>query len=594
MRVRVLTLASIMFCVPALASSDVQISEVGLKGYFSASAPSPVTVAVKVPSGVDSIKLDFTASLKQREEITPMRVDHFSARADVKGGELAQITVPLLLPGWYSDRSTLTVDVSDFAGHKIGSSSVDLNAFRQLPSENLVAIFCTEHTACDEAQSQISFSGSQDEVASKNQNFKFVALQLPREHWFEYTAAKFVVVAGAVAGWTPAQRFALEGFVRSGGTVMLLEKECSDPAFLAPYRAGPINGLVRIGKGRLHRVGSLQSKELGPLFAGKNLQTAALPIINNFTPDPLRRELAVSFDFPRLRWFILWLAVYILIVGVGNFGLLRRFHRVEWGWVTTTAIAVLFAIGFYFVSSRNRPRQVTLDNIAVYWMDDKSPNAWENIGLRVSSPERQQLDISVGDDAFLASSVPVNSGVSNADIATEITREQQLEPGWEVQLGPPIQTALSLFRWSFSDLDLQTFHKFAGTVTIDQGFHLKNATGQPFREALYLDFEGNKMYEIPSLGDGEQVDLNTLEPSPIWSREHPVRGEYTVGMYTRPADASQKPWHLKNLPYSGFDFNRARRVFVGLSDAPVPPVTIPGTSYVQHNFALTVVAMDQP
>ena len=211
---------------------------------------------------------------------------------------------------------------------------------------------------------------------------------------------------------------------------MLLEKECAYAAFLASYRVGVPKGHVAVGRGRLYRVPSLSSKELGGLFASKNLKAiisyawneeiAAYPRDYSLV-DPIRQQVGMSFDFPRLRWFLIWLAVYILAVGALNFMLLRRFRRLEWGWVSTTVVAVLFAIGLYIVSSANRPKQIILDDIVVHWMDSNSPNAWDSVGLRVTSPKRQDIRVSVAGDVLLTSNRPTNLNADNVDIAANIT-----------------------------------------------------------------------------------------------------------------------------------------------------------------------------
>jgi len=208
--------------------------------------------------------------------------------------------------------------------------------------------------------------------------------------------------------------------------------------------------------------------------------------------------------------------------------------------VTTTVIAVLFAIGLSLAGSANRPRQVTLDDLPVYWMDSKSPMASETIGLSVSSPERQSLAVSVGDGAILTAGSPANARGSDVDIATEITHERRLQPGWDVRLGPPVQVELSLLRWSFTDLDFQTLHTFPGTVMMSHNLHLKNETGQLFREAMYLDFPENKKYLIFELSPGQEVDLTAVPPAPIYVRIRREAGEFTVESNEEPPGAPHR------------------------------------------------------
>jgi hypothetical protein len=233
------------------------------------------------------------ASLDVRDRLGPTRIDHFSEKVSVKPGEQNQIVVPLLL--WPSGigRSTLEVEVTDGAGHRIGSSSVNLDSPTRLTTGSLIAIFCTNRGLCDEAQSQISFSGSEEDVSAKNQSLKFVALQGPRDSYVDYSAAKVVVIASALSGWTTEQRFAVEEYARAGGTVMLLENECADRGFLAAYRSGTGSGPIHIGRGKLYRIASLPTKQLGGWFAGKNWKEPSNPgyVTQASDMDPLRRWL---------------------------------------------------------------------------------------------------------------------------------------------------------------------------------------------------------------------------------------------------------------------------------------------------------------
>lgn len=55
--------------------------------------------------------------------------------------------------------------------------------------------------------------------------------------------------------------------------------------------------------------------------------------------------------------------------------------------------------------------------------------------------------------------------------------------------------------------------RFAGTAHFVAPGRLRNDTGQAFEEAIYVDFDKDKIYEIPSLAAGAEVDLNRLQSS---------------------------------------------------------------------------------
>jgi len=591
-------LLSLFLSAIAAATNNVQITEVGLKGYYSVTFVTPVQVQVAVPEQVQSIQLDFTVTTGSPDTpYEPWREDRFSQRLSVEPGRKVLIDLPLLLAS--SKHSKLDLTVSDSSGQKIGTSSIDLGSLTVLGSETAIAILCEEHTQCDEAQSQISFGGSEDEVADKNKKLKFIALQSPREHWWDYSAPEYVVVADRISGWTPDQRLALELYLRAGGNLVLLEKNLGDTSFLAAYRQGEAKAdPLRVGRGLLFRLSSLQSKALSSMFTGnllKQLGNGSRPY--GASPmDWLRRRVAVSFSFPRLRWLLIWLAVYVLVVGLVNFALLRKVRRLEWGWVTTASIALIFAVGFYLAGSANRPKQMTLDTISLYLMDPRSPIAVENTGLRVSTPERRLVTVSTADRAVLGVNAPFSSNGTNVEIATEITEARRLQLGWQARLGPPLEVDLSLLRWSFADLDLQSFRTFPGSVTLSQGMILKNDTGQKFSQAVYLDFPDNLKYPISKLAPGEEINLTGVTPEVIWKKQEdgpplplPPNQYY---QYARGHDGG--PFGLQDLVYLGYVSGSHSHVFVGASDEPVSVTDLSAPGFIRKNLAVTVVLLDQP
>lgn len=601
MKFHLLCLALLLLTAAAPALDEVRIEEVGLRGYYSTGTATPVRVQVSASSPTGPVQLDFTVTSGDPDSYQPVRTDHFSKQLSVNPGETVQVELPILLAG--TDRSTLELSVSDSNGRKIGSSSVIANARDLVNTQTLIAILCQDHRLCDEAQSQISFGGSEEETSQKNNAFRFVTLPNPREHWWDYSAARFVVVADSMRAWTPEQKAAVEYYLRSGGELLLLEKEADDSNFLAAYprkegKADPLH----VGNGKLYRVTDLRSKELSSLFTGdsyKKISAGASPSVRPFygnaTESWMRRRVGVSFDFPRLRWVLIWLGTYVLLAGLVNFTLLRRWRRLEWGWMTTTCIAVLFAGGLYVASSMRRPKNVTLDDVVIYSMDSRSPVAYEQIGLRVSSPDRMATSISVGDDGVVDTRNSAPSETTNAEIATEITQSRRMQAGWQMKLGPPPEIGLSLLRWSFVDLDLQTFHVFAGPVILTPDLHLKNNTGQQFGEAMYLDFAQNRKYFMPGLASGQEIDIRSMVPTAIWRDVSTPNGKFAMRQAVMdPTVPDRGPLSLKGVPYYGLQWGAGTHFFVGLSDRPAPDTSLTGVHFVRQNVALTAVALDPP
>jgi hypothetical protein len=338
--------------------------------------------------------------------------------------------------------------VVDAAGKVIGKSQVGLNSLTRVDNEGLVVMLCGDRKLCDAIQSQISFSGSTEEVSEKNRRFKFLALDRPRERWWDYDVAGFLVVADPVSRWIPEERLAVERHLRGGGRVVLMEKESADPSFLAAYRHRVAkDGPVQVGRGSLWTIADIENQTLGLMFTGKLLKSmvdgaSPFPALGGSFGEWLRNRVGVTFRFPRLRWILLSMTVYILVVGLANFALLHRLRKMEWGWISTTSIAILFAISFYMLSSAKRPKQLTVDDIPIYWMDSHSPIAQESLGLRVSSPRQQSVSLKIADDELITTRAAFQPNIPNAQIATAITESRREVSGWQVSLGPPLEVEL--------------------------------------------------------------------------------------------------------------------------------------------------------
>jgi hypothetical protein len=456
---------------------------------------------------------------------------------------------------------------------------------------NLIVMMCASDNACKTAQSQIQFSGSIEDRADKNRQTAFETVIDPRDHWWAYSAGKAIVLAMPTAQFTRGQRDALEGFLREGGRLVLLESEIADPGFLSAYRKGsPSPDGEGVGKGTLFRVSALSANELGKIFTGQNLRDVIND--NSTTTDQnqtvwLNRQFATAFHFPRLRWILIWLGIYTAMVGVLNFAVLRRLHRLEFGWISMCGLALLFAAGFYFYNASGRPKNFGLDNLATYCLDARSPLATGDYSLRVSAPERRDVRVSVA-DAAVFNSPDFNQDEANSHIWSDMNRQTaQRGRTYEIQLGPPSQFELSMLKWSFHDLHLQGLHEFPGTVHFLAPNLLRNDTGQRFSEAVYLDYASDLLYALPALAPGAEIRLDTITPKKLRTQS----GEFHATVVPNVGSGRQT---LEDMSHTvGFPFGIPRRVFVGLSDGPALPVEL-NVPHQSSTHSLILVALEQP
>ncbi len=566
-----------------VADANLRIADIGLHGYSGAT--SSVRLIVRNPSPeAQTIHLRIAATDQNNSVANNSVVNTITADVTLNAGEERELELPLLMPG---GNAVVTADATA-AGVVFGHDKQEA----PLRQANLIVLMCSSDGTCKTAQSQIQFSGTVEERADKNRQAKFEIVNDPRDHWWAYSACRAIVLARPTADFTRAQRDALEGFLRSGGRLVLLEDEIADPSFLSAYRQGPASSKSeRVGKGTLIRVSGLNSNDLGDAFVGQNLRGVLEPTYgwnpNQNQTGWLSRRFATAFDFPRLRWLLIWLAVYIVMIGVLNFAVLRRLRRLELGWISMCGLALLFAAGFYFSSASRRPKSFRLDNLATYYLDSRSPLALADYNLRVSAPDRRDVLVSITDPAVFTSS-NFGDNEANSQIWAEMNRQAAQERRtYDIHLGPPSQVELPLLKWSFQDLSLQGLHEFPGTVHFVAPNRLRNDTGQRFEDAVYLDYPANALYELRALGPGEEIQLDSITPTRI-RPENGKRQPMILPTYDARQQTLQDAVLTSGLPFVGWG-----RVFAGLSDGPALPVEL-NVSHQRSVHALIVVVLEQP
>jgi len=588
-----LLLMASMMSTPAWAAIEVRIDAVGLDGYVSNFLPTPVRVHIAAPE-TQRVELVLLVQSEwafgARRGVS--RTDRFTTQLVVQAGQPIDITVPVLLAWGFS---RLDAVITEPNGKHLASQSEDSRSLNLKYHTNvqmqppLVAIYCTIEKVCQDAQTQITFGGSSEESSKKNKELKFAFLHDLQRSWWAYGAASTLVVAGSIASATGEQKQALEGYLRSGGTLILLQKEAADEGFLAAYRNGePTGSGVVVGKGRLLRVPSVEDSALRRALTGSQLENVITTLGMPWGAQG-RRLLATPFHFPRLRWLVIWLAVYILVIGPMNFLLLRRFRRLEWGWLTVCLVAAGFATALYISSSSNRPKQFQLDDVVIYRMDARSGLASCEFGLRVSSPIRRSVTIAISDDVVLIDTQRFgSSGLPETDIASDITDRPRLQPGWEVQMGPPLSIEFPMLRWSFHDLNAVGLRRFAGSVHWTSPMHLRNETGQSFKQAVYLDYKQNRKYLISGVAAGQEIDLASINSEPIWEEKGGQVQMEDVQLAIEPG----RSFSLSGLPYLGV--GPARQIFAAVNEGPVLAASLPGLATTRRNLALTLVSLDEP
>lgn len=596
----------ILLAPAALCAQDsVRIDHVGLGAgeTYGSALPTPVRVHVPAVPRAQTLELQFQFAAREgnsveieKSPLIPLP-NRISKQIEVSANTPLDIELPVDLPD--EGRLAIQLNVLDNSGRKIGEATREFDS-QYRGDENLVVIYCADMQVCNGASSQIRASVDSMEGGARSARI-IDTLQEPVQHWWEYNLADSVVVAGPTAHLSAGQSDAFEKYLRGGGTLIILEKEIADATFLSAYRQGePSSESIHVGMGRLFRLPSLASVQLG-----KNFEWGAGTSHADYSKwfgapegnaSHFLHRVGMSFTFPHLHWLILWLGIFIAVIGPLNFLALHRLKKLEWGWITTCVISVLFAGGLYFANSVRRPTDFTLDDTVVYWMDPQSSTAFAQYVFRVYSPERRSVDLSVSqDDVFLRPDWNRNFGETAASLGTEMLGGNAGSlSGWQKLLGPPQHLEIPMLRWSYQDFHAVNFHDFPGTVHWSSPMHLKNDTGESFREAIFLDYKANRRYLIPHVAPGEEIDLNKARAEYIILPEEErkkLAAEYPQGFSATSQLLSEKPFSVEEMTIDHAGVSP--QYFIGWADAPISNAKLDVPFVQRPHGALMIVMFNQ-
>jgi hypothetical protein len=616
--------AIVLAVAPAAYCSDtIRIAEIGAKGYYYQQLPARLRVVI-FHSDPQPATVEIRVLIHSFPDPRIERVDTFSKRITLAPNDQRLEEMPVLLR--FSPKATVQVQEVDARGGVLAEDTGPLEP--PLQNEYLIAIVCAQPAVCQQAQSQISFSGTGPEQTGKGKVLRFVTMDDPPEQFWGYSPAQTAVLARPVAGMSANQREALEDYVREGQALIVLEDQAPDTSFLSAYRPPPsTRGVSSIGEGRIIWVPSLASSDLGKLYTGLALGRAILGWEGDRSvKDQLswaRKRLSVQFRFPTLAWLLAWLGAYVLIAGVGNFVLLRKLDRREWGWITLPCISLVFACAMYLSSASNRPHELRGDDTALYWMDEKSPVAFVERGERVSSNRRQQVLANINGHEILAGDRNYTGDSLSLSMFGDQPGDNPLSH-WTVQVGSPTTVELGMLQWSYRDMEFVGVENEPGTVRRLDESHFRNETGKSFRQGMYVD--GTNAYFFDSIPNGSQIDLAAARKKPFSKATH-CRVCATIGFPSEIANVgagellseravengsvsqddretitdalqvAQRPFDLGELIRAwpadgGHAFETRSGLFFGLADEAQPSLSFPGKRFIAKGYSITIVSYE--
>jgi len=577
-----LFLLALVFTSNPSCAQSASIGDVGIQGFFSiGSAPTRVRVQLSNP-GPQPVILNITVSVSEKDAHLG-RIDRFASSVSLQANESRTIDLPIPL---FAGRPVLALDVSTSDGRGIAHQTQIL----QRPEANaLVLLLCAEEKTCNEIVGTINASGNDEQKTRKTKAYTFLVLKDIPEEWWIYGPAHSVILARPASGLSARQREALEGYCRLRGQVTVIDDQVG-PGFLDIYRAGARGVRTNVGTGALFHfpdapeLAAFLDRSVGDLQDGDEAKIfRQLGRFNAFRNANDSLPLVTTFSFPTLRWLTVWLVVYIVVVGVLNFFILTRLNRRELAWITVPAIALVFALMLYFMSAAKRPKNVGVDEIATYTMDNQSRQAAAFYEVRISSPHRQDLSVFVPGDAIWNGADQV--GKSDANFSMFDRRATNFTDGWTVRFLPERTFEIPLQQWSYQDLNFSGIVTLPGSLGKPAPGQLKNETGLTFQEAVFL-------------ADGQVFDLGEIAAGATFA-SHRGAGEDVESVRKKWFEEMQRR-DARIETSSREDLKRLLAIqsssapypfFAGLAEAPVLGANVAGQNFIHRQYIIVVVGM---
>jgi len=576
--------ATLTVAVVALAglgsAQSASLQEIGIQGYLTKdNSPTRVRVRVTNP-GAQATALKLSISVGEKDARLG-RVDQFSASVALQAGEDRLLDLPI---PFFAARPVLTLTATTPDGRVVLSQS---RALERINANSLVLLLCSDDKTCNEVLGTIQASGSDELKTRKTQRYTFLVLKELPEEWWAYAPAHSVILARPAAGLSAAERAALEGYCRQSGQLALVEPLVG-PGILDAYRTGtstePRTGVGSGGLFRFHDAAELAS------FFDRSVSDLMTETAKNFGEfersrwirfSALNSPLSTMFDFPTLPWLIIWLVIYIVIVGAVNFYVLTKLNRRELAWITVPGIALAFALVLYVSSAAKRPDRPGLDEIATYHLDDLSPEAAANYQLRVSSPTRQDLSVRVPGNAVWSGTDQVLTPTASFSVFDRSAANSG--EGWSIRLLPQREFVVPLLQWSYQDLNLAGLVTLPGSLKTLPNGQLINETGFSFRQAVLRD--GDRVYDLgavaagatfsPRNGMGEEIK-QLLGPS------------YTIVAEAGRFDRNSHE-DIKRLLITGA--NASKPVFAGLAEMSSLGASLGTHDYARRQYVIVVITL---
>ncbi len=107
------------------------------------------------------------------------------------------------------------------------------------------------------------------------------------------------------------------------------------------------------------------------------------------------------FELPSTTTILGLISLYIIVIGPLHFFILRQLRRLEWAWLTTPLLIVIFLLGTYGMSFALRGTQTQIVQLTIVQTAAESETAITTTFAGIFSPQRSRYTLTVTDTAFV-------------------------------------------------------------------------------------------------------------------------------------------------------------------------------------------------
>jgi hypothetical protein len=212
-----------------------------------------------------------------------------------------------------------------------------------------------------------------------------------------------------------------------------------------------------------------------------------------------------ALDLPSIRWLGMLFGLYVLLVGPANYLLLRRWRRLDWGWLTIPALTLAFSLIGYGLGYRLRGGDVIVSQISIVPLTPGDSSSAIRSYVGIFSPSREAYTVQVGGDALVSplSYDPARWGGTPGSYDTLNI----------LQGDPALVRGLGVNQWSMQTFQAETWQE-AGEPTIDANLTIegdrvqgtiRNRLERPLQEMILLS--GHRYVRLGELGTGQEREI---------------------------------------------------------------------------------------